>query len=59
MKPMPVGVDIAKNVMQFHYVDTKTGEICNKAIRRVKFLAFFTNRSSCFIGMEACGGAHH
>ncbi|WP_345830974.1 IS110 family transposase (plasmid) [Pantoea sp. BRR-3P] len=59
MKFIPVGVDIAKNVMQVHFVNTDTGEIFNKAIRRDKFLEFFTNRSPCLIGMEACGGAHH
>lgn len=59
MKPMPVGVDIAKNLMQIHYVDTETGEIFNNAVRRVKFLEFFTNKAPCCIGMEACGGAHH
>jgi transposase len=56
---IPVGVDIAKNVMQVHFINTDTGEIFNKAIRRDKFLEFFTNRSPCLIGMEACGGAHH
>lgn len=59
MKLMPVDVDIAKNVMQVHYVDVNTGEIFNKAIKRAKFIEFFTNRSPCLIGMEACGGAHH
>lgn len=59
MKPMSVGIDIARNVMQVHYVDKNTGEIFNKAIKREKFLEFFTNRPSCIIGMEACGGAHH
>ncbi|EHF4985803.1 ISCro5 transposase [Citrobacter freundii] len=59
MKLMPVGVDIAKNVMQVHYVDMNTGEIFSKAIKRAKFIEFFTNRSPCLIGMEACGGAHH
>lgn len=59
MKLIPVGVDIAKNVMQVHFINTDTGEIFNKAIRRDKFLEFFTNRSPCLVGMEACGGAHH
>ena len=59
MNPMPVGVDIAKNVIHAHYVDEKTGEILNKAIKRAKFLDFFANRSPCLIGMEASGGAHH
>ena len=59
MKLMPVGVDIAKNVMQVHFIDIATGEIFNKTIRRDKFLEFFTNHSPCLVGMEACGGAHH
>ena len=59
MKFIPVGVDIAKNVMQVQFGNTDTGKIFNKAIRRDKFLEFFTNRSPCLIGIEACGGAHH
>lgn len=54
-----VGVDIAKNVFQVHYVDQETGEVVNKPIKRAKFLEHFANRARCLIGMEACGGAHH
>lgn len=59
MKFTPMGIDIAKNVFQVHYVDEQTGEIVNQQIKRAKFLEFFANRDSCLIGMEACGGAHH
>ncbi|MEI6003462.1 IS110 family transposase [Paraburkholderia bengalensis] len=59
MKLMPVGVDIAKNLFQVHYVDQETGQVVNKAIKRSKFLEHFANRAPCLIGMEACGGAHH
>ncbi len=59
MKPTPVGVDIAKNIIQVHYEDETTGEIVNKAIRRPRFLEFFVNRAPCLVGMEASGGAHH
>jgi transposase len=59
MKPTPVGIDLAKNVFQVHYVDEQTGEIVSKQIKRAKFLEFFANRAECLIGMEACGGAHH
>jgi transposase len=59
MNDMAVGVDIAKNVFQVHYVDRETGEIVNKPIKRAKFLEHFANRAPCLIGMEACGGAHH
>ncbi|MGF6641632.1 IS110 family transposase [Paraburkholderia sp. MM6662-R1] len=54
-----VGVDIAKNVFQVHYVNTETGEIVNKPIKRAAFLEYFANREPCLIGMEACGGAQH
>ena len=43
MNPMPVGVDIAKNVIRAHYVDEETGEILNKAIKHARFLDFFAN----------------
>jgi transposase len=59
MKLTPVGIDLAKNVFQVHYVDEETGEIVSKQIKRAKLLEFFANRASCLIGMEACGGAHH
>ncbi|REE18221.1 transposase [Paraburkholderia sp. BL27I4N3] len=59
MKLTPVGIDIAKNVMQMHYVDEGTGEVVNKPIKRAQFLEYFANRAPCLIGMEACGGAHH
>lgn len=59
MKLTTVGIDIAKNVMQVHYIDVETGEIVNKPIKRAKFLEHFANRESCLIGMEACGGAQH
>ncbi|KVQ63017.1 IS110 family transposase [Burkholderia territorii] len=59
MNSIAVGVDIAKQVFQVHYIDPETGEIVNKPIRRAKFLEHFANRARCLIGMEACGGAHH
>ncbi|AOY95490.1 IS110 family transposase [Cupriavidus sp. USMAA2-4] len=59
MKPIPVGIDIAKNVFQVHHVDQDTGVIVNKPIPRAKFLEYFANRAPCLIGMEACGGSHH
>lgn len=59
MKLTPVGIDIAKMVFQVHYVDEETGEIVNKPVKRAVFLEHFANRSSCLVGMEACGSAHH
>ena len=54
-----VGADIAKNVIQLHYIDAETGEIANKPVKRTAFLEHFANRSACLIGMEACGGSQH
>jgi transposase len=54
-----VGVDLAKNVIQHHYIDAETGEIVNKPVKRAVFLQHFANRAPCLIGMEACGGSQH
>ncbi|KVD74293.1 transposase [Burkholderia ubonensis] len=59
MKQMTVGADIAKNVMQLHYIDAETGEIVNKPVKRAVFLEHFANRAPCLIGMEACGGSQY
>jgi hypothetical protein len=59
MKHTIVGVDIAKNVMQVHWVDPDSGEIVNKPIKRAVFLDYFANRPPCLIGMESCGGSQH
>ncbi|MDQ0621886.1 MULTISPECIES: IS110 family transposase [Paraburkholderia] len=59
MKHTIVGVDIAKNVMQVHWVDADSGEIVNKPIKRAVFLEYFVNRPPCLVGMESCGGSQH
>lgn len=59
MKHTVVGIDIAKNVFQLHWVELETGEIVNKQIKRAGLLEHFANRAPCLIGMEACGGAQH
>lgn len=59
MKYTPVGVDIAKHVIQIHFINENTGEVVDKLIRRQDFLTFFSNREPCLIGMEACGGSQH
>jgi transposase len=59
MNRIAVGVDIAKRVFQLHWVEPATGEIVALQLKRGKFLEHFANRSSCVIGMEACGGAQH
>ncbi|MCA7883261.1 IS110 family transposase [Burkholderia contaminans] len=59
MNPIPVGVDIGKNVFQIHYIAPHSGEIVNKSLKRANFLEYFANLEPCMIGMEACGGSQH
>jgi Transposase and inactivated derivatives len=54
-----VAVDIAKSMMQIHWVDPETGEVVNKALKRAAFLEYFANRGPCLVGMESCGGSQH
>lgn len=57
MKYIPVGVDIAKHLIQVHFINEHTGEVVDKQLHRRDFLIFFSNREPCLIGMEACGGS--
>lgn len=59
MKYTPVGVDIAKHLIQVHFIDADTGEVVDKQLRSRNFLEYFSNRKPCLIGMEACGGSQH
>jgi len=40
MKHNVIGVDLAKDVFQVHYVDIETGEIVNKPLKRAQFWHF-------------------
>ncbi|MGC9128912.1 MAG: IS110 family transposase [Acidithiobacillus sp.] len=53
------GLDLAKRVMQLHWVDWDTGEIHRRQVKRGKLLEFFVNREPGIIAMEACGSAHY
>ncbi|STN91634.1 putative transposase, IS110 family [Escherichia coli] len=59
MKYTPVGVDIAKHVIQIHFINEHTGEVVDKQLCRQDFLTFFGSREPCMIGMEACEGSQH
>lgn len=54
-----VGVDLAKNVMQIHAVDSAERVVVRKAIPRERFVSWFANLEPCLIAMEACGAAHY
>jgi len=53
------GLDIAKNVMQLHWVEAESGEIGRKKLARAKLAAYFAQLQPVRIVMEACGSAHH
>jgi transposase len=53
------GLDIAKNVMQLHWVEAETGEIGRKKLARAKLAEYFAQRLPARVVMEACGSAHH
>lgn len=52
-------VDLAKSVMQLHWVDAESGEISRRRLSRAKFLPYFAALQPVRIVMEACGSAHH
>jgi len=53
------GLDIAKNVMQLHWVNGETGEIGRKKLARARLGEFFAQLQPARVAMEACGSAHH
>src|SRR5258708_35616975 len=54
-----IGVDLAKNVIQLHGVDSAERIVVRKAIPRQKFLEWFANLAPCLVAMEACSAAHY
>ncbi|MBE7569049.1 IS110 family transposase [Acidithiobacillus sp. HP-2] len=59
MQVTTYGLDLAKRVMQLHWVDMETGEIHRKQMKRRALLEFFANRQPGIVAMEACGSAHY
>ena len=54
MQVTTYGLDLAKRVMQLHWVDMETGEIHRKQMKRRALLEFFANRQPDIVAMEAC-----
>lgn len=53
-----IGIDLAKNVFQFHGVGADGKVVLRRQLRRNQVLEFCANLPTCLIGMEACAGAH-
>jgi transposase len=57
-KMSPVGLDLAKSVVQVHAI-AETGEVLvRRSLRRSQVLTFFARLAPCRVGLEACGSAH-
>src|SRR5260221_13385478 len=59
MQISTIGLDIAKNVFQFHGIDANETVVVRKRLRRSEVLAFFTALPPCLIGTQACATAHY
>jgi transposase len=59
VKITPVGLDLAKNVIQVHGVDERGKTVLKRQLKRDQVASFFANMPACLVGMEACGSAHH
>src|ERR1700741_3595378 len=57
MQVSTIGVDLAKNVLQVHGVDSAGKVVITRQLRRKQVIEFFSKIS--LVGMEACGTAHH
>jgi transposase len=53
-----VGLDLAKNLFQFHGIDARGHVALRKRLKRAQVVGFFAQLPPCLIGLEACGGAH-
>jgi transposase len=54
-----LGIDLAKQSFQLHGVDESGKTVLKKKLSRKQLSAFVVQLPPCFIGLEACGGAHH
>lgn len=59
MNTSVVGIDIAKNVFQFHGVDSTGKAILKTRMTRAKLGGYVANLPQCTIVMESCGGANY
>jgi transposase len=52
-----LGIDLAKNVFQFHAVDRKGQVILKRRVMRDQLLSVVGDLPRCTIAIEACTGA--
>jgi transposase len=54
-----IGVDLAKNYIQVHALESEGGRVVSRKLTRAKMFTFFSDCEPCVVGMEACGSAHY
>jgi transposase len=59
MKPITIGLDIAKSVFQVHAEEPNGKIVVQKRLRRSQVVAFFAGLEPALVGIEACGSAHY
>ena len=58
-KFIKIGVDLGKNYLQIHALDSEDGRAVTRKLRRQDARKFFSGVEPCLIGMEACGSSHY
>lgn len=53
-----VGIDLGKSTFHVHGVDKSGQVVFRKQLNRSGLVRLMSNRPSCLVGMEACGGSH-
>ena len=60
MKQITVlGIDLAKNIFQFHGIDKHGKVVMRQTVRRQQVLSKLVKIPPCIIGLEACMSAHY
>ncbi|MBN4053149.1 IS110 family transposase [bacterium AH-315-L15] len=59
MKITTIGLDLAKNVFHVVCCNERGKQVKRKQLRRFQMLTYFSNFSTCLVGMEACASAHY
>ena len=54
-----LGIDVAKNVFQLHWLDARGHAVLSRRVKRGQLVETVASLPPCVIGMEACGSAHH
>ena len=59
MNATTFGLDIAKRVMQVHWVDSESGEVSRRMLKRSQLVRFFARQAPARVVLEACGSGHY